>query len=217
MTITYYQIRAARGLVGLEATELARLAGLTPSVVYDFEKGETKPHATTINQLVGVLENKGVEFLGEAGVQLREDRVRMFVGADRFDDFYDFMWEHLKARGGEVCLSITDENLLRKYRKKPEVHRERMKALYEAGRITMRTLQTSGITKSAYAKVRLQPPQSTVGPTSFYAFGDCLALMTFDEVRGPNVLVVQSPALAEAYRSSFDAAWDRADVPGPSD
>ena len=51
----------------------------------------------------------------------------------KIGDFYDFLYDHLKDNGGNVCLSIVDERLLSKYRKDPAKHYERMQDLSDRG------------------------------------------------------------------------------------
>ncbi len=207
--ITGRQVRAARGLLRWRVEDLAQASDLTREAISRIEDESVQPRATSLNKIRIAFERNGVEFLDHDGVRRKPEGIEVFEGADRFDDFYEFFYQHLKERGGEVCLSITDENLLRKYRKDSEIHRSRMQALYDAGRITMRVLATEARPSSSYATLRYQPPQSTIAPTSFYAFGDCLALISFNAVLGPNVVVVKSAALAESYRMAFNMAWER--------
>jgi hypothetical protein len=57
-----------------------------------------------------------------------------------------------------------------------------------------------------YADYR-RPALPTSRPTSFYAFGDCLALISFVRDNPPYVVLIQSAPLAAAYRQHFEAVW----------
>jgi predicted transcriptional regulator len=71
------QIRAARGLLGISAVELAELAGVTWKTVQRFETVEGVPpsRSGTLEKVRAALEAQGIEFLGDPdkspGVRLR--------------------------------------------------------------------------------------------------------------------------------------------------
>ncbi len=71
------QIRAARALLGLSATDLAERAGVGWATVQRFESAEGLPQgrSSTFQRIQETLEEAGVTFLGDPvkspGVQLR--------------------------------------------------------------------------------------------------------------------------------------------------
>src|SRR5687767_6875716 len=71
------QIRAARALLGMSATELAEAAGVSWSTVQRFESAEgvSESKAGTLQRLRVTLETAGIVFLGDPvtspGVQLQ--------------------------------------------------------------------------------------------------------------------------------------------------
>lgn len=68
------QCRAARALLRMEQGALADAAGVARSTVIDYEKGERKPRAASIEAIKCALEAAGVQFIpengGGAGVRL---------------------------------------------------------------------------------------------------------------------------------------------------
>lgn len=68
------QCRAARALLRMEQGALADAAGVARSTVIDYEKGERKPRAASIEAIKRALEAAGVQFIpengGGAGVRL---------------------------------------------------------------------------------------------------------------------------------------------------
>ena len=72
--ITPEQCRAARGLLGISQMQLCELAGITHKPLVDFERGKTKPYASTLERICAALEAGGVEFTnGDApGVRLKK-------------------------------------------------------------------------------------------------------------------------------------------------
>jgi predicted transcriptional regulator len=71
------QIRAARGLLGISAAELAERAGVTWKTIQRFETAEGIPanRSGTLDKVRAALEAQGIEFLGDPekspGVRLR--------------------------------------------------------------------------------------------------------------------------------------------------
>ncbi|WP_299648548.1 helix-turn-helix transcriptional regulator [uncultured Jannaschia sp.] len=71
------QSRAARGLLSLTQTGLAKAAGVGQSTVIDFERERRQVSDQSIAAIRSALEAAGVEFIeangGGAGVRLRKD------------------------------------------------------------------------------------------------------------------------------------------------
>lgn len=213
MTVDPRQIRAARALLNWSQADLAEASGVARSSIKNIENEITVARRDTLRDIQDAFENCGLEFLPGSGVRFKQNNIEIFEGADRFDSFYDFMYEHLKKQGGEVCFSVYDEHLTAKHRKNPEIHRNRMKDLAEQKKITFRILTTkSDFLSHGYAEFRCQPQESPT-LTGFYAFGDCLALLSFVRENAPYVIVIQSAPLAEGYRQGFNIAWDKAGKP----
>jgi hypothetical protein len=135
--------------------------------------------------------------------------VEIYEGADRFEDFTNFVFEQIKTYGGNICLSVTDERLFAKYRTNTAEHYQRMQELFDRGVIkSFRILanRSNFATKYTYNTYKWQP-EETMAPTAFYTFADYLALISFEHTIPPYVLVVQSAPLADSYRRAFDIAW----------
>ncbi len=76
MVILGSQITAARGLLNLTQTEVAKFAGIHVNTLRDMERTHMEPvggKVETLNAVLGVLEGRGVEFLnhGQPGVRMR--------------------------------------------------------------------------------------------------------------------------------------------------
>ncbi len=207
------QIRAGRVLAGWDADDLAKRVGMSRVSIQNIERGDARPKPETMEKIVRAFSDVGIEFTENEGVRRRPEGVEIFDGVDRYQEFYDYIYTHLKRFGGDVCCSIYDETLTAKYRHNPEVHRDRMKDLVDRGDVTFRVLTTkSDFIQHGYAQFKWQPHQHAT-PTGFYAFGDCLALMSFVKENAPYVIVIQSAPLAEGYRQGFNFAWEAASAP----
>ncbi len=76
-SVSAQQIRAARGLLGISAAELANRAGVNWKTVQRFESADEIPKSRsgTLERVVVALESAGIRFIGDPltspGVQLR--------------------------------------------------------------------------------------------------------------------------------------------------
>ncbi len=209
--ITGRQIRAARGLLGWDASALAEKANLSRETISNIENGTVQAREATLHGIARVFDTNGVEFIDNQGVRFKPTDITVYDGLDAFEAYYDFMYEHLKQNGGDVCLSIYDETLLVKFRKDPEIHRNRMRELVKRGDVTFRGLVTkSEFLTHNYMQLKWLPHQYPVS-TGFYAFGECLALMSFVDPLSPYVIVIKSGPMTQAYREGFNIAWENAE------
>ncbi len=209
--ITGRQIRAARALLEWDAKDVADKIGVNLNNLLKVERGEVQPQRGTVSKIVNFFARHDIEFI-EGGARQRPRDVEIFEGIERFEDFYAFMYDHLEELGGDVCLSAVNEKLFRKHRTNFEHHKQRMKELVDSGRVTFRALATESYFTKGYVEYRWQPAQSSA-PTAFYAFGNCLALITFEHNPPPYVILIKSAPMAEAYRTAFNLAWNNASEP----
>ena len=205
------QIRAARMLVEWEAETLAKLTGISRNAILQIERGEFRARPSTSEKITRAFEDAGIEFIENEGIRRRPEGIEIFEGHERFDEFTDYVYHYLKNNGGDVCISASDERLFNKYRKEPEQYRQQMKALVEGGKVRVRILADESNFNSVFADMRkLKSPSAA--PTSFYAFGLNLALISFAHQPTPHVVLFRHSPFAAAFRQSFEAAWDAAEI-----
>ncbi|MDD3181285.1 MAG: helix-turn-helix domain-containing protein [Alphaproteobacteria bacterium] len=210
------QLRAARALLNWSRADLSKRTGVSEQTIHRFENGTHKPETQTTHRLLTALEAAGIDFTDHDGVRFKPDDIMVFDGAERVDAFYDYNYEELLRCGGDVCANIYDETVLRKLRKNPDMHRKRMKELFDRGLITVRVLTTKcDFNTYGYIQFRcpLLQPDSSIG---FYVFGDSLALVSYVDEASPHIVVIRSAPMAEGYRKSFDVAWKQAKPPSKS-
>jgi transcriptional regulator with XRE-family HTH domain len=220
MRLTGPQIEAAMSLAGITREALCKEASIAKKTLNDTLNNKTSYREDTIRKIRSILEIRGIEFIENQGVRLKPHSLETFEGREGFTRFYEVMHEHLRAEGGDICVSGADEKLFAKYRDNPEQHRQRMvELLKEQPNLKMRILVAEGdynFTASGYATYRWQPKEQ-FSPTAFYVFGDCLALISFSNDPAPLVILINSPAFAEAYRHSFNIVWMNAHEPSPKE
>jgi DNA-binding XRE family transcriptional regulator len=204
-------------MLGLTVEELAKLAGVSPDTVVDFERDTVTPRKTTVDAIWKALDRQGIEFLDNNGIRFKHRNTETFEGVDGFAEFYDVVYDHLRRNGGEACLAGSSAKVFSRYRKQANLHRERMTELVKRrDDVSVRVLaeegDTSYLANLAYAEYRWQKKEY-FSPTAFYVFGDCLALITFEHNPPPLVILIRLAPIAEAYRRSFELAWSLAKVP----
>ena len=194
--ITPRQIRAARGLLGWDAIELGKRTRLSRDTVANIESGRTRAREGSLERIIKVFDGAGVKFTENEGVGIKPNGIETFIGEERFHAFTEFVYDYLRQYGGDVCISAVNEALLNQYRKDWPLYKTRLQALVKRGDVTIRSLTTE-----------------SNAPTAFCAFGDCLALISFDHAPAPYVVLHKSGAFSEAYREAFDAVWDNDEPP----
>lgn len=210
------QIRAARALLGWEATELGKKTKLSRETIANIESERTKARELSLSVIARVFDDNGVEFTEGDGVKLKPKNIETFEGPSRFDEFYDFIYRHLSETGGNICIYGHNGKLFSKYREDPDIHRNRMRELRAARKdFSVRTLQEEGddfMPNADFSEYKWQKKEH-FPPTAYYVFGTCVALISFDGATPPFVILIKSPLFAEAYLKSFDLAWQLAEYP----
>lgn len=206
------QIRAALAILRWEYRQLSVVSKVALDTISRICREEHNGTDRILSKLGLALERQGLEFIDGDGVRRISQDIETFVGKERFYDFEQFMYDHLSRFGGDVCVSAQNEKLFREYRKDFEAYKRNMKELVDSERITFRVLATESHFKSDWAQYRWQPAQSS-SPTAFYAFGDCLALVSFDHEPAPYVVLIKSGPFADAYRNNFETSWANAKEP----
>lgn len=205
-------------LAGWEAVTLAKRAKLSTTSILQTERGEFRPRPQTIEKITRAFNEAGIEFIENEGVRRMPHEIQTFQGPERFVQFYDFIYSYLRQHGGDVCISGSDARLYTKYRANPEIHRRRMAELAKRRKdLNVRILCKEGdynFVATSYAHYRWQP-EAYFSPTTFYTFGNYLALISFFHDPAPHVLLIESAPYADAYRRAFNFAWENAKEPSP--
>lgn len=213
MTPSGRQIRAARSLAGWERTDLSRKSGLSSVTIRYIENETNAAKKETMEKIISAFRVAGIEFIENDGVRRLPVGIEIFEGRERFEDFMNYMYEYLGHYGGDVCVYIQDETLLQRTRKNLEVHRTKMIELVQSGKVKGRILAAKGVEKSGWAEIRRMPLVPDMPQVSFHTFGDNLALISFDHQTPPYVVLHKSGPFAAVYKSSFEAAWEKARSP----
>ena len=199
------RIKEFRAGAGLTQESLAKKAGIPYTTLIKVESGAIKNPSikviTNITRTLGV----PVESLTN-----HEGIVKTIEGKDSIAKILDDVYATLKGSGGEVFISGIDERKFLEADKKAILsHIER---LAKAG-ITERLLAREGDSfffagsQSIYRWV----PENLFNPTPIYVYGEKVAMIVWGPYQ--QVIIIQNPVLADAYRKQFLFIWERAKIP----
>jgi transcriptional regulator with XRE-family HTH domain len=211
MTITTAQIRGARGILNWSQADLAERTGISATSVGSIENGQSTPRASTLQTIQKSFEDAGIEFIGLEGMRHKTGDVRVYRGQSGFVDFFNLVYQVARDQGGEILVSNVEERRFLKWAKNTaDSHMERMSSLQG---ISFRVLLKEGdvdFAASSYAQYKWLPDQY-FSSVPFYAFGDKLAVMLLENE--PVIVVLDFPAVAQAFRIQFNAMWELAHAP----
>lgn len=208
--VTRFQLRAARGFLGLDRREVAKLSGVSVGTLNNIESGRTDPHKGTLADLVKVFEDGGIEFAGENGVFLKQDEVTRLSGDNVFFRLLDDVIATLRGAAGAEALfaCVCDQ-------KSPPAVIENYRRLRDTG-IAMRSLVREGDT---YLMGRLKEyrylPAKSFHNNATVIYGNRFATMILDPNTGEDsgAVIIRNPHVAEAQRSLFNCLWSVSSVP----
>lgn len=205
------QISAARGLLRWSSASLAEKAGLTRDAINKIEADAVQPREGTLADIIRVFDENGVEFTDNHGVRFKPQGVEVLIGAPGLQKFFDGVYEFSRKHGGTIMQLGIDEDLFWAmgvdYSK---FHRARMAELVAARKdIKVMAILCEGDTNfiaSDYNEYRWISAEM-FAPVPFYIYGECLAIMNFQTVPSPTVILHKYPTITNAYRKQFQAFW----------
>lgn len=205
---TPQQVAAARALVGISQTELAKISGLSYGAVSQFERGG-RSTTDTVDAITRALLPR-VDFIGEDGVKLRNLETKTYYGQEGLIQFMNLVYETARDVGGEFCVSNVDEALFtqRFGEEEDAIYTEKMQKL--KNNFSFRVLIKEGDTNLltiGYYHYRWVPKEQ-FNNIPFYVFGDYLAFLIFD--KETTIHVIHNEKIAQAQRTQFDLAWNAA-------
>jgi transcriptional regulator with XRE-family HTH domain len=211
--ITPNQIRAARGLLDWSQQDLAERAGVSKDSVKNIESGQTSPQMQTLARIKSAFEGVGIAFIEDEGVKRRKYEIRVLQGQQGFWDFYDDIYETIKANGGDILVHNVDESLFVKWLgERRWMHKDRM---HKLDNFKQKIIIRDGDTNFAANYTTTEYRWAAKGEFSqipFYLYGHKLAMVMFEE-EDVSIYIIDQPKIAESYKVLFMSAWERAKIP----
>lgn len=216
--VTGPQIRAARALLEWEAEKLAGKTGLSRDTIFNIEKGTVQARTASLEKIIRVFNDNGIEFLPDEGVKRKSDSITKLEGFNDFKFFMDLVYEAAQQPfsydgSKPICICNLDNSLFRKHM--GDYHAAHVERLSKLDGLVIRSLSAAidanHVAKSSYLSYRyLSGFKSAVTP--FYVFADKFSLIDFNVQNPPRILMVHSPSLAASYREQFEVLWESASV-----
>ncbi len=141
----------------------------------------------------------------------RTGEIKTLRGYSGFKEFIYDVYETVKAKGGEICVSNVNEIVFDKLQgHNREDYLSKMRELGRQGGLTFKILVREGDENhvaSGYALYRYTKPDH-FGSVPFYVYGTKLAIVLFGDEA--TVHIIDNREIANAQRKQFDLAWSAA-------
>ncbi|MGE3623588.1 MAG: multiprotein-bridging factor 1 family protein [Bdellovibrionales bacterium] len=209
------QIRAARGLLDWSTADLAKQSGLTVNGINKIERGHVSAHRETLENIQKTFQDNGIEFLDNSGVRIKQQGVDILVGQKGLCQFFDGVYEHARDHGGTIVQFGVDEKQFLTHLG-AEFSADYVKRMTNLSRdrkdLKVKAIICEGETDflaSDYNEYRWISKQ-IFQAVPFYICGETLAIMDFQTVPAPTIVLLKFSAITNAYRKQFDAFWEMA-------
>jgi transcriptional regulator with XRE-family HTH domain len=217
--ITAAQLRAARGLMDWTRAELAKASGLSPETIKNIEHGIFKPTEATTQAISNTFAVHNVEFTENDGVRKAYDKLIVFKGKDGLKSFIDDLYQTaLKpcSINGEkpLCACNLDDSLFKEnLGNYANIHMERMSKIPGLEIKLISVKEEAKFPGATYRVHRYLPEAKSAVP--FYVYDDKFAIINFNTGESPEIIIINSPLVAQSYREQFKLLWKTSSTEPP--
>jgi len=210
------QISAARNLLLWSIPEMSDKTGLTKDTIKRIEEGIVQPHTNTLKEIQKSFDENGVEFTENFGVRFKPENIRVLKGQEGLRAFFDEVYNHISANGGDILqIGIDDALFMSHMGEYAFVHMERMTKLVNSRKdIHVHAIidKKENAVKECedYGQYRYLS-KDIFGYVVFYVYGDRLAIITFQAIPSPSIVIHEIPEITEGYIKLFNFFWDQAE------
>jgi len=218
MRITPRQIRAARGLLGWDYAELCKHTDFHRHTIRNIESAAHQPQPGTMERIAQVFSDAGIEFLEHDGVRLKPAGVDVLTGQEGLQQFFEGVYDYARQHGGTIMQFGVDEQTFLDHLG-AEFSQNYLKRMSDLSR-ERKDLKVQAIICEGDARFLASDyndyrwiSKEVFQAVPFYICGGQLAIMDFQTVPGPTVVLLKSRAITNAYRKQFEAFWKMAKIP----
>jgi DNA-binding XRE family transcriptional regulator len=201
--ISLQQIRAARGLLNWNQSDMAKKCGLSLTAINNIDRALASPRLKTWERIRKVFEDHGIEFTEGHGVRMRDEvfRVQIFEGADSFPRYMHDVVDTLKAKGGEGLHMLDETPYIKKFRKTFFLYYQEFKKHHLKERLLIKDGCLVRYGPSFCSHYRWCSPDlaSQIGHS---VYGDKYSIFL-----PGRLIVIENKALADGYRKQFEKNW----------
>jgi transcriptional regulator with XRE-family HTH domain len=207
--LTAQQVRAGRALINWSQKELAQKSGISLNAINNFEREIVAPRQDTLLALQRTLEEAGLEFIGDSGVNKARDRLRIEQHDDGFmkilmDDMV------LAARSGikNFWLHGIDQIDF------PAESLEKWTQAKSGTDIDERVLLSYGnFNFASRDPIYRWVSREMLGEVPFVAYGGNLAILPGNPAT--RLVIMRSRAITKTFEDQFEIHWSGAKEPSP--
>lgn len=207
MRLSAPQISAAMALAGMTQDDLALLAGIARPTLSRILKEDVVAKEDTLRKIRYALESRGVEFIGNIGVQWAQQQTRILAGTEGLKTFFDDVRASARNTNEDIVIcGFSEDYFEKKLGEYLDYHRKEMISI---GKFKMRCLIEEGdenIGASDYCQYGWLPKEN-FSNVPFYIFGDKTAIIATAAPEDPLIILIHNRTIARAYRRQFEAIW----------
>lgn len=207
---TIHQIKAARALLNWTQNDLADRAGLHVNAVNNTERGLSAPRGATLEKMQRALEEGGVAFIGNRGVELRAHAVDItkFEGNHFLRHLTDDILDTLQGPGDDIISLIAD---IRAFDVRDPAENQRYYNEKAARGFAERMItgDQPGFYPKNASDFRLVP-QHVLGPVDILVYGDRTAFVVWSQ---KEAVVLKNRDLAFTQKMFLEDLWNQGREP----
>jgi transcriptional regulator with XRE-family HTH domain len=205
-------------LAGMNQDELASAAGIARPSLTKILNDEAVARDTTLKSIRQALETRNIEFTSDQGVRLKPHGIEVLTGQEGLQKFFDGVYDHARQHGGTIVQFGVDERQFLEHlgsefsanyvKRMTSVSRERKDLIVRA----IVSVDDVNLIASDYNEYRWIS-KKIFQAVPFYICGETLAIMDFQTIPAPTIVLLKFPAITNAYRKQFEAFWEIAGEP----
>jgi transcriptional regulator with XRE-family HTH domain len=199
------QIKAGRALIDWSQEDLAEATNLAVATIRKIESGHLSPRHSTMTAIKDVLEKQKIEFTPSSGMRLRDNDIMTIEGEDSYFQLLEDIAHTFRNKSGEVLFLYADSSV-----SNPDelVATNRLRKMGIKWRLI--SAEDNSYFHYPLDNYRLIPKQFFKRNIQLI-YDNKVALAT--EVDHPTnitkkIIVIESPAVAEAHRHLFNFIWE---------
>ncbi|MDH5722790.1 MAG: helix-turn-helix transcriptional regulator [Alphaproteobacteria bacterium] len=216
MYLSSIQVKNARHHLNMSQQELADAVGLSINPIRDYESGTKLMREDNMQKLVKLFDEGGLRFTPYNGVEEKpKEQIVTLIGREGLQRFFNGVHEHASLNGGTIVMIGIDETKFIDTIT-PEFSQDYLARMTEVlkkrGDLEVLSIICEGDTNfcaSEYNEYRWIS-KDIFHDVPFYIYGDTFAIMDFEVKPGPQITLINSPAMTKAYRKQFKVLWDKA-------
>lgn len=204
--ISVGQIKAARGLLEWNQTDLAEASGLHLNAINNVERRHGIPRGETIALIQKAFEDKGIRFKGLTGVELVQEslEIKKYTGKDLIKVMTDDVLRTMTKPEDELIAILPDEQPFGQDKKNNDRYYAVQKKIGFQHRMILSKPDAEYYMEDKFVRYL---PETILGTISYQVYGDKFVIINWNV---PEMVMIRSETLALSFRNQFEYLWQQA-------